>query len=115
MTITYNINPDAVWDDGSPITVADFECTWRANLNTPGTLSTIGWENITSVDEGESDKQAVVRLSKVYAPYRSLFGALIKQDAVDDCDDVTEDFAVDIPFSGRAWKLASWSQTKQIF
>jgi ABC-type oligopeptide transport system substrate-binding subunit len=24
MTITYDINPDAVWDDGSPITVADF-------------------------------------------------------------------------------------------
>ncbi len=115
MTITYDINPDAVWDDGSPITVADFECTWQANLNTPGTLSTAGWENITAVTAGESDKQAVVSLDKVYAPYRGLFGALIKKDAVDDCNDVSEDFATDVPFSGRAWKLDSWSETQEIF
>ncbi len=115
MTITYDINPDAVWDDGSPITAADFECTWQANLNTPGTLSTAGWENITGVAAGDTDKQAVVSLDKVYAAYRGLFGALIKKDAVDDCNDVSEDFATDVPFSGRAWKLDSWSETQEIF
>ena len=31
MTITYEISPDAVWEDGSPITAADFECTWQAS------------------------------------------------------------------------------------
>ena len=37
MTITVDINPDAVWQDGSPITVADVECTWRAARRThPG-------------------------------------------------------------------------------
>ncbi|HET7847131.1 MAG TPA: hypothetical protein VFL72_06520, partial [Acidimicrobiia bacterium] len=36
MTLTVDINPDAVWSDGTPITAADFECTWNANLNTPG-------------------------------------------------------------------------------
>ena len=28
MTVTIDINPDAVWDDGTPITVADFECSY---------------------------------------------------------------------------------------
>ena len=28
-TITFKINPAAVWDDGSPITSADFDFTWR--------------------------------------------------------------------------------------
>ena len=28
MTITYDINPAAVWEDGSPITAADFAATW---------------------------------------------------------------------------------------
>ena len=27
MTVTVDLNPDAVWQDGSPITVADLECT----------------------------------------------------------------------------------------
>ena len=26
MTVTMELNPDAVWDDGTPITVADFQC-----------------------------------------------------------------------------------------
>ena len=38
MTVTFEINPDAVWEDGSPITAADFECTWQASLNTPGSI-----------------------------------------------------------------------------
>ena len=28
--ITYKINPKAVWSDGTPITVADFEAQWKA-------------------------------------------------------------------------------------
>ena len=50
MTITIDINPDAVWEDGSPITWEDFECTWQANLNTPGSIDTTGWDKITSVE-----------------------------------------------------------------
>ncbi len=30
MTLTFDINPDAVWEDGTPITWEDFECTWQA-------------------------------------------------------------------------------------
>ena len=47
MQITYEINPKAVWDDGSPITVADFECSWQAALKTPGSIGTVGYDQIT--------------------------------------------------------------------
>ena len=60
MTVTIDLNPDAVWDDGTPITVADFECTWHANLNTPGSIDTVGYDKITSVSAGDSDKQVIV-------------------------------------------------------
>jgi murein DD-endopeptidase MepM/ murein hydrolase activator NlpD len=40
MTLTININPKAVWDDGSPITVADYKCSFDAIMNTPGSIST---------------------------------------------------------------------------
>ena len=36
MTVTVDLNPDAVWQDGSPITVADLECTWRAVVEHAG-------------------------------------------------------------------------------
>ena len=48
MTLTIKLNPDAVWDDGTPITSADLECTWKATLNTPGSITTAGYDKITN-------------------------------------------------------------------
>ncbi len=109
MTLTMNINPKAVWDDGSPITFADFKCTVDATLNTPGSLSTTGYDKITSIEQGTDDHQVVVKFSEVYAPYKTLFINLIKADAVSDCNDVSSDFADNIPFSGQPYKIDSWS------
>ena len=39
MTVTLDLNPDAVWEDGSPITVDDFAVHVDADLNTPASLS----------------------------------------------------------------------------
>ena len=109
MTLTMNINPDAVWDDGTPITVADFKCTSDSILNTPGSLSTVGYDKITSIEQGDSDKQVIVSFSEVYAPYKNLFGNIIKADAMADCNDVSADMADNIPFSAMPYKIESWS------
>jgi len=108
--ITYEMSDLAVWDDGSPITAADFECTYLASLNTPESLSTTGYDKITSVTEGSSPTEVVVEMSTVYAPWKTLFGnGLIKADAMADCNDVTADFEGGIKFSGREWILDSWT------
>jgi peptide/nickel transport system substrate-binding protein len=109
MTLTMNINPDAVWDDGSQITFADFKCLVDATLNTPGSLSTTGYDKITSIEQGDSDKQVVVKFSEVYAPYKTLFINLIKAADVPDCNDVSAEWADNIPFSGQPYKIESWS------
>ncbi|MFM8776063.1 MAG: ABC transporter substrate-binding protein, partial [Actinomycetota bacterium] len=115
MTITYDINPDAVWDDGSPITAADFIATWEASLNTPGSISTSGYDQVTAVAAGASDKQVVATLKAVYAPWRGLFGSLIKAAAVKNTKDVSADFADNIPFSGRPYKIKSWSPDQIVY
>ena len=115
MKVTYDIAEAAVWDDGSPITAADFKATWEASLNTPGSISTSGYDQITSVEAGTSDKQVVVTFSTVYAPWKGLFGGLIKASAVENTSDVSGDFADMIPFSGRAMKLESWSPDQAVF
>ena len=115
MTITYDINPDAVWDDGSPITAVDFAATWDAALNTPGSISTPGYDQVTAVEAGASDKQVVVTLSSVYASWRDLFFSLIKAASVENTKDISADFADNIPFSGRPYKIKSWSPDQIVF
>ncbi|NBO84479.1 MAG: hypothetical protein EBV14_03910, partial [Actinobacteria bacterium] len=89
MTVTYDISPDAVWEDGSPITAADFKATWESALNTPGSISTVGYDQINSVEPGTSDKQVVVDFKSVYGPYKGLFGGLIKAAAVKNPSDIS--------------------------
>ncbi len=114
MKITYNIAPAAVWDDGSAITADDFICTYNAIMNTVGSLSTTGYDQIISVDQGDNDHQVVATFKSVYAPYRGLFSGLIKKAAVKDCNDISGDFQTDFPFSNRPYKLQSWSPTQEV-
>jgi peptide/nickel transport system substrate-binding protein len=114
MRVTIDLAPEAVWEDGSPITVADLECTWQANLNTPGSIGTVGYDQITAVAAGSSDHQAVVDFKQVYAPYKGLFSAIIKKAAVADCNDISADFQTELPISGREWKIDQWSESQSI-
>ena len=115
MTVTYDISPAAVWEDGSAITAADFKATWDAALNTPGSISTVGYDQIASVEAGSSDKQVVVEFKSVYGPYKGLFGGLIKASAVKNSADISADFADMLNFSGRPWKMKSWSPSQVVY
>jgi peptide/nickel transport system substrate-binding protein len=115
MTLTVDLNPDAVWQDGSPITVADIECSWRAAANTPGSiLSGQGYNLVTSVTAGESDKQAVIEFSQVYGPYKTMFDRIIQASSVENCDDISGDFGTEQPLSGREWIIESWSAEQSV-
>ncbi len=86
-------------------------------LNTPGSLSTAGYEKITSFDASDPET-AVVQFSEPYAAYKNLFsgasGGIIKKDAVANCDDVSGDLQDSVPFSGRPWKQESWSKDQTV-
>jgi peptide/nickel transport system substrate-binding protein len=114
MRLTIELAADAVWDDGSPITVADFQCTHRATMTTPGAWNTVGYEQISSIAQGSDEREVVIELTSTYAPYRSLFDGILKAAAFADCDDVSAELAVDLPFSGGEWKLESWSPTQAV-
>ena len=115
MTVTYDIAPEAVWEDGSAITAADFAATWQAALNTPGSIVTSGWDQIDSVEAGSSDKQVVVEFKSVYGPYKGLFGGLIKAATVENPSDISADFADFLSFSGQPWKMKSWSPSQVVY
>jgi len=114
MTITVNLDPKAVWEDGSPITAADLQCTWQAFLQTPGSIATAGYDQITSVDKGTSDKQAVINFKSTYGPYKTLFNPIIKKASVKDCTDVSNDFQAEQKSSGRPYMLQTWGQSQSV-
>lgn len=114
MTVTVDLNPDAVWSDGTPVTAEDFICTQQAFLNTPGSLSTIGYAEMLSVAAGESDKQVVIEFAEVYAPYKTVFNQILPAHLIDNCSDISSDFLDSIPVSARPWLLQEWSDQQAI-
>ncbi len=106
-TITYKINPDAVWDDGSPITSKDFEFTWHATIDTEGAVSTAGYDQIESIDTTDP-ATAVVVFKANYAAYKNLFFPLLKAAAFTTTN-LKDEMQDNLPFSGGPFKIESWS------
>ncbi|MBQ3357277.1 MAG: ABC transporter family substrate-binding protein [Microbacterium sp.] len=78
--VTYTINPDAVWNDGTPIDWTAYDQTWKALRSTDEGYvpsSTDGYSLIESVEQGEDDRQAVVTFSQVYPWTNGLFWHLV--------------------------------------
>ncbi|MYE65430.1 MAG: hypothetical protein F4231_05895, partial [Acidimicrobiaceae bacterium] len=102
LTITYRLNDEARWSDGTPITSTDVWFTWRAKLDTEGSLNTIGYELITDVDH-DDPHTAVVTFSEPYAPWRYLFGTILPAHAFDGSTDISGHWNDSIPISGGPW------------
>ena len=116
LTITYRLNGEARWSDGTPITSTDVWFTWRARLDTEGSLNTIGYDLITDV--GHDDPHtAIVTFSQAYASWRELFGGLdgiLPAHAFDGETDISGHWNDSIPISGGPWRQQSWSQEQHI-
>jgi peptide/nickel transport system substrate-binding protein len=78
-TITYDINKDAKWSDGKPISADDLIAQWKA-LNGSNSAynvsSTTGYDQVESVTQGSSAQQAVVTFKNPYADWQALFSPL---------------------------------------
>jgi peptide/nickel transport system substrate-binding protein len=114
MTVTLQLDPDAVWEDGSPITVDDFVCTRDAQVNTPGSLTTVGYDKVVSIETGASDTEIVIGYSEPFAAYKTLFNPLLHAARHEDCNDVSLDFEETPPDSARQYRVESWSPTQLI-
>ena len=85
--MTYTLNPAAVWHNGNPITVADWQAQWNAlnSLNPEfQVVATEGYDLITSVEQGADEFQVVVTFCEPYPDYEALFSELSPAEAVAD-------------------------------
>lgn len=83
--VEIKLNPKAVWEDGTAITVADYEATWKALNGTNEAyqvVSTTGWDQIGSVEQGSDEFDVKVTFSSVFADWQSLFGGTVLPAAI---------------------------------
>lgn len=108
--VTYNINPDAVWSDGEPITSADFAYTWDQIATGEDIYDKTGYTSIESVDSTDP-AVAVVTFSENFAPWQSLFGGGygILPAHILEGGDRSEMMANGYDFSGGPW-IATWNK-----
>ncbi|WP_329583176.1 ABC transporter family substrate-binding protein [Kitasatospora sp. NBC_01250] len=70
-TVTYRLNPKAVWSDGTPVTAADFSAQWAAQRGVHP-----GYAAIESVAPGADPHQVTVVFKHPYAEWQGLFSPL---------------------------------------
>ena len=87
-TVVYQINPRAVWSDGTPLTYADFAYNWQAQSGKARFADVggapyvpadeAGYDDIADVTGSPSDPYtATVTFSSPYPDWRSLFSYLM--------------------------------------
>jgi peptide/nickel transport system substrate-binding protein len=120
-TVTFKIRPEAVWDDGSPITSEDFDFTWHAILLTPGAIRTAGYQQIEYIDSTDPSV-AVIGFKAPFADWPDLFGGafgfILKESAFSGQVGLFSSFRFamleSIPFSGGPFLLRSWTKEKAV-
>jgi peptide/nickel transport system substrate-binding protein len=119
--VTYRLRPEARWSDGQPLSVADFEFSWRIQRNSdptrggcPDLLSTSGYDQIRSVQGKDGGKTVEVTFSPPFADWKSLFNQQLFPAHVMDRGDPAANCAVirrgwpaaeGIPVSAGPWKI----------
>ncbi|GGM36992.1 ABC transporter family substrate-binding protein [Microbacterium saperdae] len=109
-TITYSINPEAVWSDGEPITSADFEYTALQIRDGDDIFDKTGYDRISAIDA--SDPATVtVTLDSPYAGWRTLFSVYgIMPAHLLEGQDRAAVMADGYDFSGGPWKIENWTR-----
>ncbi|KKW62771.1 ABC transporter family substrate-binding protein [Mycolicibacterium elephantis] len=74
--VTYTINPEAVWSDGTPITWEDLKSQIEATSGKNdqfGIAATNGSDRVASVERGVDDRQAVITFAEPWADWKGMF------------------------------------------
>lgn len=116
-TVEIKLNPDAVWEDGTPITVADYQATWKANNGSNPeyvVISTTGWDQIESVEQGTDEFDVIITFSSVYADWQGLLGQILPASAASDPNTFNTGYLTTALPSSGPFLLGSFDSTAGI-
>jgi len=114
-TVSYKLNPAAVWSDGTPITSADFQYTADQIKNGKDIYDKTGYKDIESV--GTPDPTTVVvTFATPYGDYRDLFGAFygVFPKHLLDGKDRNAEMKDGYKWSGGPWVIDHWTKENEV-
>jgi peptide/nickel transport system substrate-binding protein len=115
--VTYKLNPEAVWYDGDPITVADFQAEWKALNGTNEAYkvsSTQGYDKIESVEQGADEHEVVITFKEPYTDWQALFGGMNPESLNKDPAKFNDAWREQPDNSAGPFKLGGVDKTAQV-
>lgn len=115
--VEIKLNPDAVWEDGTPITAEDYIAFWEAQNGTNEAYtpaSTAGYEDISSVEQGDDEFHVVITFSQVYADWQGLFGTVLPAAISSDPAAYNDGYRTKAVPSSGPFRISSIDTTGQV-
>ncbi|MFI8930367.1 ABC transporter family substrate-binding protein [Streptomyces sp. NPDC053474] len=113
--VTYRVNDDARWSDGTPITYRDFQASWRAqNGRDPDfhAVSHTGYDLIAKVSRGPGgDREVTVDFARPFGEWRSLFTPLYPASVIRTARGFNDGFKGTAPVTAGPFKFAQRDET----
>ena len=107
-TVTYTLNRNASWSDGTPITAEDFSYLRDQMLIQPGTVDPAGYRLIASIVSRDAGKSVDVIFVHRIADWETLFSPLLPSHILKDSPGGwTEGLSAGLPVSGNRYKMQS--------
>ncbi len=107
--VTLHLNPDAKWNDGTPITWEDYEATWKAcngentteddEATTEGFVcaTTDGYSTIEKVSKGADEFEVVVDFKDSYPDWAAPLSGAMKKESVETPEVFNTGWVGDMP------------------
>ena len=106
-SVTYHIKKEAVWSDGVPVTADDFIFTYQAMVNPANNVADrTGYSSITDAVKVD-DKTVTFTFSKVFGPWKTLFGTVLPQHVLAG-QDVNNAYLFAVPVGDGPYQITSW-------
>jgi peptide/nickel transport system substrate-binding protein len=101
LEVFYELNPDAVWSDGEPITYEDYEAqveTVSGSREGDWELgNTAGYDQVTEFVPGDDDYSFTLEFDEPFAEWPSLFSPLYPKEYMEDEELFKEGYVKDYP------------------
>ncbi|AZA09562.1 ABC transporter family substrate-binding protein [Corynebacterium pseudopelargi] len=114
LTIRYDINPEAQWSDGTPITVSDFEYLRSGVAQTPGTLDAARYRAISDIRSANGGRTVFVDFDQPIAHWQTMFLNLLPSHVLKDESGFDQALREDIPASGWRFSLNSVDRSRGV-
>lgn len=89
--VEVKLNPKAVWEDGTPITIADWQAYWKAQNGSNEAYqaaSNAGFKEISSIDQGSDEYDMKITYSEPYADWQAILTGGLLPKAVSESPDL---------------------------